>query len=274
MQLARIVIGVDLTEPSIRAASWAARSFAPDAEVVLVHCLSPLLDKRHMDRAREAAVRCLRDIENAIGKPRASHRIRIGDPARCLADLAAEIDADVIAVGTHEQHPERLPALGSTAERLVRCSPVPVLLCSASPAGAPRSVLLPLDSVDVDTELADWTGALADRFQARLALLHVEDKYRDTRLTTVPKRPTAATTPWSRVGRQLPSYRVFVDAVLGDRAEVVLSESRRFGTELMLLQAPDDGTPPDNSLDRVLRRAECAVLVVPSADAARSMPTR
>lgn len=274
MQLARIVIGVDLTDPSIRAATWAARSFAPDAEVVLLHCLDPLLDKRHMEVVRESAAHCLRDIESRIGKPRSSHRIRIGDPARCLADLAAEIDADLIAVGTHEEHPERLPALGSTAERLVRCSPVPVLLCSASPAGAPRSVLLPLDSVDVDTELAEWTGALADRFQARLALLHVEDKHPRTRLTTVPKRPTAATTPWSRVGRQLPSYRVFVDAVLGDRAEVVLAESRRFGTELVLLQAPDDGSAPDNSLDRVLRRAECAVLIVPAADAARSMQTR
>lgn len=274
MQLARVVIGIDLTETSVRAASWVARSFAPDAEVVLLHCLDPLLDKRHMADARERAAWYLRGIETEIGKPRSSHRIRIGDPARCLADLAAEIDADLIAVGTHEEHPERLPALGSTAERLVRCSPVPVLLCSASPEGTPRSVLLPLDSVDVDAELADWTGALADRFQARLALLHVQDKRSDARQKLMPNRSPAPTTPWSRVARELPSYRVFVDAVLGDRAEAVLSESQRFGTELVLLQAPDDAAAPDRSVDRVLRRAHCAVLVVPSADTARYMPTR
>lgn len=274
MQLTRIVIGVDLTTPSIEAATWVAGSFAPDAEVVLLHCLDPILDRQRLMQARESAALVLCEIERDIGRRRSSHRVRVGDPARCLADLAAELDADLIAVGTHEQHPERLPALGSTAERLVRCSPVPVLLCSPTPAGAPRSVLLPLDAVEVDTELAEWTGALAERFEARLALLHVEDKDRDARVTPSPVRFPVHKTPWSRVARELPSHRVFVDAVLGDRADAVLAESRRFGTELVLLQAPDDGTVTDSSIDRVLRRSQCAVLVVPSADTARSMPTR
>src|SRR5689334_16594969 len=35
MQLARVVIGVDLTEASVRAATWVANRFAPDAEMVL-----------------------------------------------------------------------------------------------------------------------------------------------------------------------------------------------------------------------------------------------
>jgi hypothetical protein len=213
-------------------------------------------------------------MERDIGRRRSSHRIRVGDPARCLADLAAELDADLIAVGTHEQHPDRLPALGSTAQRLVRCSPVPVLLCSPTPAGAPRSVLLPLDSVEVDTELADWTGELTERFDARLALLHVEDKHRDASLTASRSRLGTSKTPWSRVARELPPHRVFVDAVLGDSADAVLTESRRFGTELVLLQAPDDSTVSDSSIDRVLRRSECAVLVVPSADPVSSAPTR
>jgi len=274
MQLARIIIGVDLTPSSIQAATWVAQSFAPDSEVVLLHCLDPVLDWQRLTQAREAASLVLREIEADIGQRRSSHRVRVGDPARCLADVAAELDADLIAVGTHEEHPDRLPALGSTAERLVRCSPVPVLLCSATPTGAPRSVLLPLDSVEVDTELAEWTGALAERFDARLALLHVEDKHRDARLTASSVSLPVRKTPWSRVARELPPHRVFVDAVLGDRAEAVLAESRRFGTELVLLQAPDDGTLTDSSIDRVLRRSECAVLVVPSADTVRSTPTR
>lgn len=274
MQLTRIVIGVDLSEPSIQAATWVAGKFAPDAEVVLLHCLDPILDRQRLSQTRESASLVLREIERDIGRRRSSHRVRVGDPARCLADLAAELDADLIAVGTHEQHPERLPALGSTAERLVRCSPVPVLLCSPTPTGAPRSVLLPLDSVEVDTDLADWTGALAEKFEARLALLHVEDKQRDARLTALPAHLPLHRTPWSRVARELPPHRVFVDAVLGDRADAVISESRRFGTELVLLQAPDDSTVTDSSIDRVLRRSQCAVLVVPSADTARSLPTR
>ena len=279
MQLDRVVIGVDLTEPSIHAAKWVARQFSPDATIVLLHCLNPLLVERRAADEREVAERTLADLARKIGTRRSSFRIRIGDPARCLADLAAELDADLIAVGSHEEHPDRLPALGSTAERLVRCSPVPVLLCSGAHSGAPRSVLLPLDSVEVTTELADWTGALAERFDAQLALVHVESSARDTHLTSPSVSGPGArvsTTPWSRVARARPAHRVFVDAVVGDRADAVLAESKRFGTELVLLQAPDDDDTagPANPVSRVLRSSECPVLVIPSVDNSRLMPTR
>lgn len=278
MQLERIVIGVDLTEASTRAATWVATRFAPDAEIVFLHCLNPLLLHRQSTEARDAADSVLHALAGDVGAKRSSYRIRIGDPARCLADLAAEVDADLIAVGAHEEHPDRLPTLGSTAERLVRCAPVPVLLCATTPAGAPRSVLLPLDSVEVTTELADWTGALAERFDAQLTLVHVEPTDREHHLTTsgaIRGGRLASTTPWSRVARERPPHRVFVDAVLGDSAEAVLAESKRFGTELVLLQAPEDAdSQRDNPTSRVLREAKCPVLVVPSADNIRLTDTR
>jgi len=274
MQLKRIVIGVDLTNPSTDAAKWVANAFAPEAELVLLHCLNPLLVERRVPDVRARAESSLDELRLMVGMQRSSYRIRIGDPARCLADLAGEVDADLIAVGAHEEHPDRLPALGSTAERLVRCSPVPVLLCSATPSGAPRSVLLPVDSVDVTTELATWTGSLAEQFGARLALVHIEGtRDRDLPSGVAHERPAVSTTTWSRVARELPPHRVFVDAVLGERADAVLSEARRFHTELVLLQAPDD-RQADEATDRVLRESECPVLVIPSADNARLMDTR
>ena len=64
-----------------------------------------------------------------------------------------------------------------------------------------------------------------------------------------------------------PSHRVFVDAVLGDRADAVLGEARRFHSDLVMLQAAnDEPAAPDGATDRVLRSAECPVLVIPSAD--------
>ena len=279
MQLDRVVIGVDLTNPSTRAAQWVARKFAADAEIVLLHCLNPMLVERRVPDARAAAERALAALSSEIGRKRSSFRIRVGDPARSLADLAAEVDADLIAVGSHEEHPDRLPTLGSTAERLVRCSPVPVLLCSAAPMGTPRSVLLPLDSVDVATELAEWTGELAQRFDAQLALVHVESTNEDDHLTS-PRAPNRVfgmpTTPWTRVARERPAHRVFVDAVLGNQADVILFESKRFGSDLVLLQAPENSETPDrvDPVTRVLRRAECPVLVIPSVENTRLMPTR
>ena len=271
MQLARILIGVDLTRPSIAAAFWAAQRFAPDAEVVLVHCLSPLLAERRLLDERTRAEARLCELAQRVGPERCTQHVVPGDAARCLATLAAELDVDLIAVGAHEDHPDREPTLGTTAQRLIRCSSVPVLLCCETPFGAPRSVLLPLDSQDVSTTVADWTSALAERFGARLALVHVEsphDVARRLRARPSSRRRASTTTLWNRVARELPPQQVFVDAVLGDHAEAVLSEARRFGTELVMLEAPDDEAAKDEStsVDSVLARSHCPVLVIPATD--------
>lgn len=268
MQLERIVIGVDLTLPSTRAALWVAQEFAPDANFTMLHCLSSTLMDAALVNAKKEAEEMLGGLARKIGTCRCEYRVRIGDAARCLADLATEVDADLIAVGTHEAHPERRPALGTTAQRLVRCAPVPVLLCSSSPCGVPSSVLLPIDAVDIPSELAEWTGALTEMFDATLALVHVEEPEEKRRLTAQrPARAPVPMTPWSHVARDRPSHRVFVDAVLGDRADAVLGEARRFHSDLVMLQAAnDEPAAPDGATDRVLRSAECPVLVIPSAD--------
>ena len=88
MQLKRIVIGVDLTNPSTDAAKWVANAFAPEAELVLLHCLNPLLVERRVPDVRARAESSLDELRLMVGMQRSSYRIRIGDPARCLADLA------------------------------------------------------------------------------------------------------------------------------------------------------------------------------------------
>lgn len=267
MHLARIVIGVDLTKASIQAAAWAAQSFAPEADVVLLHCISPLLPQQKVACARQHAAGYLSYLASRIGTTRCTYHIEVGDPARCLADLAAQVDANLIAVGEHEDHPEREPALGSTAEQLVRCADLPVLLCADRRSGAPRSVLLPLESPDVESAVAGWTEALANRFHARVVLVHVQPPSNGhlTRHAFELARRVTNTTPWTHVAHDIPPERVLVDAVLGDEGDAVLAEAKRFDSDLVLLQPPTGETSADATepVDRVLRSSECAVLVVP-----------
>ena len=270
MRLDRLAIGVDLTNLSTRAALWVARVFAPEARIVLLHCVDPLLSDARAAGERRLAESALAELARRIGTHRSSYDVRVGDAARCLADLAAELDADLIAVGAHEEHPTREPGLGSTAQRLVRCSPVPVLLCTAPPSGTPRSVLLPLNSGRVTAGLADWTHDVTARFGARLALVHVEPRRASARLTArhaTGARCEAPTRPWTDVARELPPERVFVDAMVGDNVEAVLAEARRFASDLVVLEAPDnDDAPAVNPFDRVLLRSECPVLVIPPVE--------
>ncbi|MGM0604238.1 MAG: universal stress protein [Halobacteriota archaeon] len=66
--------------------------------------------------AAEAGV----DVETAI---------RTGTPDKEIVEYAAEIDADLIVIGTHGKTPrEKLQALGSVSERVVDGSTVPVFV--------------------------------------------------------------------------------------------------------------------------------------------------
>lgn len=267
MQLARIVIGVDLTQASVRAAAWTAQTFAPEADVVLLHCISPLVSKRKLPIERQRAAGYLSYLAARIGPSRCSYHVDVGDPARRLADLAAQVDADLIAVGEHEDHPDREPQLGSTAERLVRCADVPVLLCADRRSGKPRSVLLPLESPDVGRSVAEWTEALAGWFHARVVLVHLQPpKVASlTRNARVVERLTECTTPWTHVLQEVAAERVVVDAEAREESEAVLEESKRFESDLVVLPAPLAHDVGEATMGRVLRSTECAVLIVPPA---------
>jgi nucleotide-binding universal stress UspA family protein len=57
----------------------------------------------------------------------ASTRLTEGNPAEAIVDRAKEIGAQMIVMGTHGRSGFRRFLLGSTAERVVRTSTVPVL---------------------------------------------------------------------------------------------------------------------------------------------------
>lgn len=53
---------------------------------------------------------------------------RMNDPAHELAQLASDVEADVVVVGTHDWHGVARLALGSVAEAVTRLAPCPVLV--------------------------------------------------------------------------------------------------------------------------------------------------
>lgn len=62
----------------------------------------------------------------------------VGDPRGCILDVAKEVSADLIVMGTHGRRGISRWLMGSTAEAIVRTSSIPVLTVRA-PAEAARS---------------------------------------------------------------------------------------------------------------------------------------
>jgi nucleotide-binding universal stress UspA family protein len=135
-----IVVGVDGSEPSIRALTFAASLVEdlPDAQLVIAHAryVSHLWAPEHLPEAefadlldeaerfvRETAERKLegRDLRWSIER-------REGEPAHVLRDIAHETDASFVVVGRRGWSTVQELMLGSVSNRLVHRSDVRVLL--------------------------------------------------------------------------------------------------------------------------------------------------
>lgn len=76
-----------------------------------------------------------------------SHMIADGEPAEGIVDSAIELGADLVVIGTHGLTGVQRLLLGSTAERVIRRTPVSVLVARerGRPAGGYKHILVPTD---------------------------------------------------------------------------------------------------------------------------------
>ena len=290
MEFRRIVIGVDFSDPSVAAARWVAAHFAPKAELVLVHSIfvpqPPRMlrgkyppSQRILDAARIGAEARLREL--VPDHPNVRFDVRIGRPAETLVECAKQERADLVVVGKHGKRPGVWDWLGSTAERVILQSPVPVLVASELRDVAPKRILVALDEDDATPWALLWARHLAARFDARVTGLHA------TRAV-----PASAALAMANVGSGgiafspgmleaefqwgadrwrdrmleagLPAERIRSEVTFGAPESEILRAAERFGTHLIVMgqRGPAARTLLGTVVRSVLRRAPCPALVV------------
>lgn len=133
----RIAIGIDFSPSSLYALELARQRF-PGADLRLLHAVdvrmmaSPDLIGGMTPMSYDPAL--LESVENqdaeqlaALVQGSETYEQLVGDPVNSLLDAAQKWGADLLIVGTHAKGPLEHFFLGSTAEKLVSRSPVPVL---------------------------------------------------------------------------------------------------------------------------------------------------
>jgi nucleotide-binding universal stress UspA family protein len=147
----RIVVGVDYSETGRLALEQALdiASRWQSAEVHLVNVLSPIVPTAGVEYVPFAAFPVF-DVEGAAkelqedtakslsdyftrhpnsGAPsRVVCHVRFAAPAQEIAQLAADVEADLVVVGSHGRRGVGRVLLGSVAEGVVRLAPCPVLV--------------------------------------------------------------------------------------------------------------------------------------------------
>jgi nucleotide-binding universal stress UspA family protein len=234
----------------------------------------------------EAMARELRTFTADVAASRPGLRliVRSGAAAPVILDVAHEIEADLLVVGTHGLSGFRKLVLGSVAEKVVDKAPCPVLTVPCAAEGSPdppvfRHVLCGVDFSEASRLAVEYAISLAAEANGRLTLMHsiewpTDDRhptpatfgvklYRQSLLTEARARlaelvPTEARA-WCQVGTR---------AACGEPAPEILRAAAAEGADLIVV-----GADRPRAVDRmifgsvaplVIRQAACPVLTVGS----------
>ena len=300
VELRRVLIATDFSERSVHAARWGALHIAGDAEVVLAHVVA-IPDIPRFVRARfpqiatvaESAVagatRRLNEVAATLHNPCVRTEVRVGGTAEQIADMAREVRADLIIVGRHGDRPGLTHRIGTTADRVIRIAPVPVLLATSMRDARPRHILVALDDADITPRVVEWSRYLATRFGAGITGLHVVTATVFTRAAlhactddpatapsplAIQKRLTKEGVAWLRGVLEPASSitSVATEVCFGWAAHEIVAAAERTNSELIVVGRAGSGLGRRMLMGtmtrQVLRNALCPVLVVAEPEAA------
>ncbi len=176
-----ILIGVDFSDTSLAAVSWAAQQF-PDAQVTLFHAIEPLSVPGYVQRAlgselslrREKALDAQANLEQVAEQCSIEARLEVhrGWTPEILTAVAAEVGAELVVVGAHQKRAWPTDEPGNTCAAIVRKATLPVLVWRPIRQQNDKTVLAALDLREGSAPIAATAARYAAYFKTRLLLLH------------------------------------------------------------------------------------------------------
>lgn len=154
--LSRILVPLDFSECSLGAlqyAAWFARRL--HLKLILLHVVEPAVYQDNYfgissaaEQANRKLVEAARKQLTAVAKQSLSPDVeiealvRIGHPHSEIPETARALGADLLVLGTHGSAALHPFSMGSTAERVVRVAPCPVLTVPGArvPSASPNSL--------------------------------------------------------------------------------------------------------------------------------------
>jgi universal stress protein E len=131
----------------------------------------------HLRPTEEVAAKAAERLEELVAQPRfrdvsIDYQVQVGVPFADLIIAARNVHADLLVLGTNRHAGVERFLLGNTCERLLRKSPIPVLIVKRALV-SPRLILAPTDFSEASLPALRRAAALARVWKARLLLLHV-----------------------------------------------------------------------------------------------------
>lgn len=292
IKIRRVVAATDFSIAAGRAARRAALiAKAQHAELHLLHGVHPMalypgpdIAPSESARGDEAAAAGALDRLAELAATLHAHfgietrtATRIGLAHAAIADHARAIDADLVVAGARGESTLPNLLLGSTAARMLRLAPCPVLIVKLQTAPAPyRNAIVALDFSRGSTSAPALCRAIAPG--ARVELLHVYDEDIEARMRVAELegafiedyRRRALAEAESRLETAQPEDGAFTRRILaGYPAAAICERAASAHTELIVLGRHGKSGLQEFLLGSVAKdvvtAADCDVLVLPPA---------
>jgi nucleotide-binding universal stress UspA family protein len=286
VSIKNILCPVDFFPASDAALNYAAGLAANyDAAVHLLHVVTPF-NAGGYEHATDSAVlvkslqeSAMRELDNLVARVRqagvpADGRLVIGD---VYDEIKREIEVerpDLIVMGTHGRRGVERWFMGSTTERLLRHSPVPLVTITdqRERVRVPRfrRILVTTDFSEGTADALAYAFSIAQENESKVTLMHVlhdvtadlSGKYRESLIGGLRKQledliPEEART-WCDVATQVETgvpYRIILRMIENERPDLVVMNIHGKG---ML-----DRALLGSTAERIVRAASCPVMMIP-----------
>ena len=185
----KILVPFDFSQPAI-SAFRAALDLAERSKgkIYLIHVIElPVLhdtllmptlnfEKELLKELREKAANRFEKVTEKYGQEgtSVSWDVLFGSPSKTLLDLINDENFDLVVMGSHGASGLREYVIGSNAEKMIRRSPIPVLVTKKYRKRAIKSIVFP-NTLETKTQspLIDKIKALQNFFQARLHVVWI-----------------------------------------------------------------------------------------------------
>jgi nucleotide-binding universal stress UspA family protein len=311
-RITRVLVPIDLSRGSSKAISYAmAISRRLGADVHFIHVvdstqyLPPTLLMWPVVSQVEWRVRASKQLEGIAQKYSRFGEIEVHAPLEGCAHeeicrAARELKADLIIIATHGYTGYKRAFLGSTAERVVQFSPCPVLVVRKPYRGVTETkarargkefqlgkVVIPVDFSPCAEGALELGGALARDLGAKVDLVHavgvpyypMEDQYTAlATLTLLEELRKAASREMEKMAARANLRGAAREVVEGSPSQSICDYASRAEADLIIVSTHGRSglrhALIGSVAERIVRYAECPVLVVPARWAAlEALPT-
>jgi nucleotide-binding universal stress UspA family protein len=291
----KILCPVDFFPGSRHAFDYAlklAKSY--DARLIALHVVEPVIPTVYepafsvpnlTNELEKESKRLMKDLNAKAGKAGVPLKteVRLGDIDTEIREAVETTKADLVVVATHGSKGFERWLMGSVTEKLMRHCPVPLLVIGGrKKAGTPPpeidSILVTTDFSAGTEDAMKYAFSIAQESKAKVDLLHVIDEsmlveaasdIRETVIDGVRKKldrlvPSTAKT----------SGKTRTTVATGTPYQAILKTAKKDKVGLIVMNVHGKGMLDrvlvGSTAERVVRGAECPVLLIPPRAAAKS----